>query len=608
MRSNSAQPGPRTAARRLRRRLRTALTAVALGAVAVGGVLVVAPAQAATPAPKVKLVSGNHALTAAWSAVAGATSYTVRVSKKRSLSHAKVIRTTKRSVKVTKLTNGTPYFVSVTPVSTAFTARVASSSVVQAKAASGVPYPVAKVTAAPGPDANQVTVSWTGGGRATKVAVIAGSDVITDQRSFHSAWYPATTRSITLTVPAAYRPYIGAGTGNPVWVKVVQSNATSTAFGPSYSYARKYRPSPTGTWAFAQTAAAAADVSKLVVAELNTQTVEASAGFHTVNQWAARAPRVADYINLASPDLLLTAELSTGLIKGASCTNSIAQNTFPCASSTQYADLAKRLDGLTLADTDAYQRVMEAMRLDNGKWAGQATAGAHIFYNPSVMTLEDHGFFDPARSASDTRVTNVQGLGVSPWDPKSAVGADRWLSWAKFRINSSGREFYAVAAHLPVGDATIVQKTRVQEAQKLVAAMDAKAAADGNLPIVFGGDVNSDSVRNTNPVQPVFMKDGWFDAAAVSSKSLRTGMKVSTANGSGAQIDALDAGYGLKPVYHPYETSRIDYILLKNSPYTYKYANVLRLDSKGDFIKSLQGTDHNMQLATIGIAGPTSAG
>jgi hypothetical protein len=141
--------------------------------------------------------------------------------------------------------------------------------------------------------------------------VVAGSNVTTDQRSFHSGWYPATTKSIVLTIPAKYRAYLGAGSGNNVWAKVVQSNSSSTAFGPSYSYTRKYRPSPVNSWAYAKAAVPAAAVSKLRVAEMNIQSVGSTTSFSKTNQWAQRAPRAAAYINKANPDLLMTAELST---------------------------------------------------------------------------------------------------------------------------------------------------------------------------------------------------------------------------------------------------------------------------------------------------------
>jgi endonuclease/exonuclease/phosphatase family metal-dependent hydrolase len=193
----------------------------------------------------------------------------------------------------------------------------------------------------------------------------------------------------------------------------------------------------------------------------------------------------------------------------------------------------------------------------------------------------------------------VTGLGVPGWTNK-AIKGDRWFTWAKFET-TSGRQFFAVAGHLPVGNSATVVKVRAEESRMLVPVLDALA---GKLPMVLGADMNGDATRDPKPAQVSFISKGWFDAAAVPAKKLRSNMKVSTANGSGKQIGAKDPGYGSKPVRHPYETSRIDYILLRNSPYTFGYTNVLYLHSNGTFIKSLQGTDHNMQLATIGIGNP----
>lgn len=589
---------PGKAARLLRRRLRGALAAVALSAVAVTGAVAVAPAEAKTVVPKIKLVAGDKVVTASWSAVPGATSYTLRMSKQRSMSHAKVVTTSERTLKLAAA-NGMPHYFSVTANRIAITSSTVKTAVATIKAAAGVPYPVSAVSVASGPEENQVTVSWTGGGRASKVAVVAGSEVLTKGRSFHSAWYPATTRSITITVPVEYRKFIGAGTGNPVWVKVVQSNGVSPAFGASYSYARKYRPSPPGTWAFAASAATPdAAVSRLTVAELNTQSVGATAKYSAVDRWSQRAGRVAAAINTTSPapDLLMTAELATNVIGG--CRNTLKEP-YRCASHTQVADLARRLTSLKLADTDTYARVADRMR-SSSRWDGDVTDGAHVFYNPDKLSVLDHGYYAPAMSPS-ADFANVEGLGV-PWS--KAVGSDRWLTWAKLETkDGSGRQFYAVAAHFPVGNAQAVVDARAAIVRAFLAKIDARAGA---LPVVFGGDLNSDATRGAKAVQPVFLQDGWFDAAAVAKKSLRTGMKVSTANGSGPQAKGYDPGYGPKPITHPYETSRIDYILLRNSPHTYSYANVMRLDSRGRFIRSLLGTDHNMQLARIGIGDPVS--
>ncbi|WP_345481722.1 hypothetical protein [Amnibacterium soli] len=569
------------------------LAALSLGAVVAAGAVAVAPADAAPSAPAVKVVAGNRAITAAWSAVSGATTYTVRLSKKRSLSHARVITTTSRTVKLGKLKNGTQYFVDVT----ADGPRSVRSAVVKSAAASGVPFATKKVTVSAGPAANQVKVSWSGGGRALKVAVVAGSNVTTDVRSFHSAWYPATTRSIVLTVPAKYRSTLGAGSGNPVFVKVVQSNSSSASFGPSYSYARKYRPSPAGSWAFAKAVVASALVTRLRVAELNVQSVGATAGYSTTNRWAARAQRAADYIDEAHPDLLMTAELATN--KLGSCRNHpYLGQPYACRNTTQVADLAKRLTHLKVADVDAYDRVLDQMN-SSKTWNGNVTNGSHVFYDPAKLTVLDWGYISPGL-APGVHFGKVTGLGVPGWT-NPAIKGDRWFTWAKLRTNSSGREFFAVAGHLPVGNAAAVVKVRYAESKLLVTVLDRLA---GNLPMVLGADMNGDATRDPKPAQVSFIADGWFDAAAVPAKKLRSNMKVSTANGSGKQIGAKDPGYGSKPVRHPYETSRIDYILLRNSPHTFGYANVLHLHRNGTFIKSLQGTDHNMQLATIGIGDP----
>lgn len=577
---------------------RILLTAAVAALVGAGTGLTALPASAAPAKPHVKVATGDRAATAAWSAVSGAASYTVRLSTTKSLAHPRTVTTTKRTAAFRKLVNGHSYYIGVTANRPGVVApAVVRSSVVKAVAAKGVPFPVSRVIASAGAGQDQVRVDWTGGGRANKVAVVAGSDVITDERTFHSAWYPATTRSITITVPAKYRAYLGGGTGNPVWVKVVQSNSASTAFGPSYSYERKYRPSPTGTWAFAKAVVPAVPVTRLRVAELNTQSVGATAHYSKTNQWSARAGRVADEINREHPDVLTTAELATNLLD--KCQNHvISGNPYACRSHTQVADLARRLTNLKLAGTDAYDRVLDRMRSAKS-WNGLVTNGAHVFYDPSKATLLDHGYFAPAMSPSES-FSNVTGLGVSPWDRHGAVGPDRWLSWAKLQAtDGSGRQFFVVAGHFPVGNAKEVVLARQQEGQKLVAAIDRLA---GNLPVVLGADMNSDPVRSPRAPQVSFMRAGWFDAAATPAKKLRSGMKVSTANGSGAQDPGADSGYSSRPVKHPYETSRIDYILLRRSPYTFSYANVLQVHSDGAFIKSLQGTDHNMQLATIGIA------
>ena len=46
--------------------------------------------------------------------------------------------------------------------------------------------------------------------------------------------------------------------------------------------------------------------------------------------------------------------------------------------------------------------------------------------------------------------------------------------------------------------------------------------------------------------------------------------------------------------------------MLLNSPHAGTYANVLHLHPDGSFVRALTGSDHNLQLATVGIGNPAA--
>jgi endonuclease/exonuclease/phosphatase family metal-dependent hydrolase len=434
---------------------------------------------------------------------------------------------------------------------------------------------------------NRIRVHWTGGGRATKVAVIAGTDVSLHDHRFSSGWRTATSRTVTLTVPARYRAVMGAGSGNPVFVKVVQSNRTvaKPAMGLTYSAAAKYRLTPPGEWAFAGAGTAKAAVAKLRIAQLNVQSVGASRRFSSQNRWPARLPRVARTVKKAHPDLLLTAELATSLLSTCHNHPNIAHPTW-CTNHTQYASLRNRLASgagvdYKLATNDAYTAVIKSMYA-HPSWNRHITAGAHIFYNPKVLSLQKHGYISPAFTL---------GLRHRGWTP--SVTDDRWVSWARFKVKATGTVFTAVAAHFPVGTSARMVRLRSLEASALLKRIGTIA---GSKPVVFGGDLNADAVRTADAAATTFVQHGYFDAA---STVHRTNMRYSTAK-SGRQ-DGADPGYPVHPTRRPYPTSRIDYLMVKGSTHTYGYTNVLNLLPDGRFDPRYEGSDHNLQLATIGL-------
>lgn len=547
-------------------------------------VAVAPPAEAsAAGGPAVRVVAGHRTITAAWAAVAGATRYDVALAAPHH--PTRTIRTVGLQAQFTSLQDGTRYAVRVTSHAPTGT-RV--STTVSGTPTAGVPQPITGVTAR-GAGANRILVGWPGVHRATKVAVAAGSDSITRLNRFTTAWLPATTRSVTITVPKQLRDKLGVASGQPVFVKVIASNATTVnpAKELFFDAPNAFRLSPPGTWSMAGVTEPRADsVSRITVGELNVQSASATASFTADDQWPARLPRIAATVLASHPDLLATAELSTQLTAPCPDGNRPSLSRW-CTDQTQYMDLARALatgpHPYALATADAYAAVHAEMARDGRIWDGAVTDGSHLFYDPETMTLLAHGYISP-----------VYDLHIAGWTP--AIG-DRWSSWARFQLrDGTNRQFYAVATHFPVGKTSAVVALRHEEAEGLTKYLDHLA---GPTPIVFAGDLNADAVRDPDPAATVFVQHGYTDAAATTHRS---GIRYSTSNGTNG-TDGADPGYPVHAVAHAYPTSRIDYILVKHSPATFRYKNVLHLTGTR-FTPAYQGTDHNLQLAWLGIGDP----
>jgi endonuclease/exonuclease/phosphatase family metal-dependent hydrolase len=417
------------------------------------------------------------------------------------------------------------------------------------------------VTAVPA-GKHAIRVSWTGQGRATKVGVIAGSEGSITRHFFHTAWYPATTTSVTVTVPTALRASLGTGSGNPIFVKVATYNSlTAGSSMPNVkNEAAAYRLSLAGpyTWAGAATPSG----TKLRVATWNVNSVSASTGL-TGYTWRDRRTRVAAGIAHSGAAVVGTAELTTadaGLGTGV----------------RQWEDLRN------LLATPTYGGYALANSVTSSTTGGapNTTVGAHLFYKPNVVTREAGAFVSP-RTA----------LGLS-W-PSNLT--DRYFSWARFRVNATGARFYAVAVHLPANAGTTSYATlRAKEAAAIDSYMSARA---GGLPILMMGDFNSSFAETPNGPDAVLVGRGYYDT---SSAATRYYPRVSTANLTNQVDNRATRGYPFTPYVYRYAAPRIDYIFVKNAPGSWRYANQLVLVN-GRFDLRYQGSDHNLQWAEIGI-------
>lgn len=470
------------------------------------------------------------------------------------------------------------------------TAPVVGGQAARASAYRAEPAPIVGVHAvAAGTD--RIRVTWSRVRGATKVAVTAGSDSIDTVNRFTTGWLKPSTRSVVLTIPKRLRVKLGARSGQPVFVKVIASN--SLAKHPAeelfFDASTAFRLSPPGTWSMAGAPKPARDLSRLEVGELNVQSAASSAGFTPANRWDARLPRIVKTIEASHPDLLATAELATQLVAPCPQGNHPAAHQ-SCVGETQYTQLANALAAgstpYALATADAYQAVHAEMARDGRRWDGAVTDGAHLFYNPARMTLLEHGYISPALD-----------LKMSDWTPKLG---DRWSSWAEFRLtDGSKRAFLAVATHFPVGRTADVIAIRHEESVRLSAYLDRLAKG---LPIVFAGDLNADSVRDPRPASTTFIDDGYLDAGATPN---RAGIRWSTSNATNGSGGA-DPGYPRLAIEHAYPTSRIDYIMVKGRAATFGYENIVRVAGTR-FLPGWQGTDHNLQLARLGLGNRTRA-
>lgn len=505
--------------------------------------------------PTIKLASGDRMVTVAWSKVAGAVAYDVSYSVSSTLASPRVVRVTSgSSFKIAPLPNGKRWYVRVKAIAGTAACSVASSI------ASAVPtagYPTAlTVTVAPA-GKDQIRVGWSGQGPNTKVAIIAGSEGSLTKHPFQSNWFPATTSAITLVVPAALRAQLGTGSGNPIFVKVATYNSlTAGASAPRVaSVANAYRLSLAGkyTWAAATTT-----TNSLRVAEYNVQSVAASASIPG-QSWTQRRTKVARAIQSSEADVVAALELTTA----------VASN-----GKTQWEDLR---DLLATAPYGGYK-----IANDNVGPAGPgASKGAHLFYDPAVVSLVASG------TVSGAGITNGSYPGTWP----SAL-TDKYFSWAKFTVMSTGKPFIAASVHLPAG--STYNTLRVRAATAINKFLTAQA---GTLPIVLMGDLNSSFAAMPDGPQTALTMLGYYDA---SSSLSRANARYPTANITNQVDNKAAVGYPKTPYMYQYAAPRIDYIMVKNSPGSLAYGNQLVLVN-GVFDPAYQGSDHNLQWADIGI-------
>ncbi|MCU1473048.1 hypothetical protein [Amnibacterium sp.] len=555
-----------------------------------GALLAPVPAQATTAGMPIRVMGGDRQVTAAWGTVAGASGYTVHWG--AGTSTAKVLHTTATTIRISGVANRTSYSVRVTADGVG-----AASNRVTATPSEYAPTSLTSVKAVPaGP--NQIKVSWTGGGRARSIAVYVGSDSQTKTHHYATAWHPAALSSWIVTLPANLRGVLGAGTGNPVFVRVVQTNSTASTPRMEWNFdgTTKFRLSDVGPWTLAGAGNPGRDTSPVTVASWNAQSISASAGFSRANQWTARLPKVVANVENLKPDVIGFQELGTSRVDPA-CRNSpshMSAGLYDCTEQYQtvQSKLASAATPYTNVRPDANAYVYQQAA------AGNPTnyVDSSIFFRPDKVDLLDSGFISP------------RAIVGSQWP---ASYTDEAGVWAEFQTkDASARRFLVSSIHMPAGgtkEDPDVSTVRRNEGAKLAAWLDTLAASLGSdagvgpLPIIATGDFNGNEVTDSDAAGLQMLADGYTDAAATLDRGDIRWATDNLTNGP----DAVDDGYPKTAVPHLHIASRIDYVMLKGGITTSRYRNEVRYTTQSNgtrlFDSRYQGSDHDMQLAWLGI-------
>lgn len=455
-----------------RRSTRLAVAMMISVAVSFSGAIAPSAAPAATAAPTLApsavalsaptVVPGADRVTATWPAVAGASSYQLRVSTSKNMSKARITTTAGTTAVVAKLKTSKTYYVQVTAPQLGAVSSVTKTKTTAATTGRGT------ITSVRPEGYNTVRISWKRFARATSIDVRLSWDntpLVEDKAGQYAVLrgLPATATSAVMAIPQNYQRLVGSTTGNPAYVRIISYNGSR---------------SRTSKVAYGWPAAAPAQGTPLRVATFNVTGIAGRAAFPDFS-WAKKREAVARTIAKAAPDVLLVQEASQSRISGS-------------GSPLQYQDLAGLLreQGLSLADADT-------------QTSAPGSRGNHIFVRNSAIAVLDSGLV-----ASSS-------LAKTDWSKSE----DRYNAWALLQVRATGEQFFAVSVHLQGDDAVKRRQLRldlVDGLSRFIAERNPR-----NVPVVLGGDFNvgfnyPSAFTLDAPTRLVDL--GWTDTAAANTR------------------------------------------------------------------------------------------
>lgn len=317
----------------------------------------------------------------------------------------------------------------------------------------------------------------------------------------------------------------------------------------------------------------------LSVATYNIHCANCEADPASPNQWTDRRDSVVASVISKMPDVLSAQEASQGWLKDA------AGNPINLS---QFEDFQNRLQaagGNYVVTNSNRNNCVKSTTPSNCVYAYQgASRDARIYYNKNTVTLLDQG---------SAALPNL------PVDGSEY----RYMAWATFKQNSTGKSFFVTDAHLdPRSGTPEIDEEKRQQALKIVQVINEKNTA--NLPVLITGDMNSSKWDTPNVPYDEYTKAGYIDPIGGTWRtSLASGYATAEniINGRYNSFNGFVPKLGQTSATGPRALgSHIDYIFTSPKMRVASWEMVLNIDSNG----VLQGripSDHNMIIAKVGL-------
>lgn len=506
------------------------------------------PSATLKPPTSLSVTSRSRsALQVGWKAVSGAQAYRVKYASSASWKGAKYRLVTSPSVELTGLASARTYYVKVRVVTAKNSARSGYSATVKASTRSKAGYPHLRPSL---PSVHTLTgttaaLNWPARGSGLRYRVRYDTD----------AGYASPAYAV-VTSPAVTLKGLLPNTAYRVSVRVVTAkNSAASEYSASTSVRTPTVDAP------------------LRVASYNVRKHNSFGALPGEGTWLQRRDAVAALIKQQAPDVLALQEAQQSRVREAD--GSLSKL-------AQMEDLVARMGApYKLANPHRYNCVKSTTQTRCKTQNREASRGVRIAYDSSELQLKRHGA---------KRLSYV-----------SAKDMERYVAWAVFRHQDSGKDFVFVDVHFENRNdvAPSTQYYELRMAQTREALAEVKANNPDRLPVIFAGDFNSTKFdMPTNGPYDVLSAAGYVDPLGNTHRSSAIGPGATVEKRIRTEYNSYNRWSLVPPKSSHANGSYFDYIFTQGPMRVSEWETAMTLTADGTW-SGVIPSDHHLVRATV---------